>query len=204
LCYLPNKQSSRPFYSMASSTGFQAPPDWNWPKGTPGSYVHVRKEDAQQPYEDSVASDPTDEPEREDTPPHQRQKDHTLNPKQPSSQQTPPRQRHYGSRTCRICFETVEPTFHPPSENVPNIFQGMGNVSYESEDGGRLLRPCRCKGTQKYVHEGCLQAWRHSDVAQSTRNYYECPTCKYRYRLDRMTWSGWISSLSEYAMAWPF
>lgn len=188
---------------MASSTGFQAPPDWNWPEGTPGSSVHVRKEGARPPSQDSVASDPADESEREDTPQNHRQEaPHIPNVDQPSAEQAPPRQRHYGSRTCRICLEAVEPTFHPPSENVPSMFQGMGNVTYDSEDGGRLLRPCLCKGSQKYVHEGCLQAWRYSDAAQGTRNYYQCPTCKYKYRLDRMTWSGWISSLSGSSTMW--
>lgn len=104
------------------------------------------------------------------------------------------RRRHYPPRTCRICLEVVEPTFHQDTaSNLPAAFQPEPRVSYESEDGGRLLRPCKCKGSQKYVHEECLGAWRMADPLQK-RNYYECPTCRYRYQLQRLTWSGWISS----------
>lgn len=99
-------------------------------------------------------------------------------------------------RTCRICLETVLPTFHPPSQNIPNVLQPSPTVTYDSEDptSGRLLRPCKCKGSSKYVHEGCLQNWRHIDPTYGSRNYWQCPTCGFRYRLQRMTWGRWISS----------
>lgn len=77
---------------------------------------------------------------------------------------------HWPPRTCRICLETVQPTYHPPNENIPNMFQSGPNVTYESEEG-RLIRPCKCKGSQRYVHEGCLQSWRHADPSYGRRNY---------------------------------
>lgn len=67
-------------------------------------------------------------------------------------------------------------------------------VTYEDENG-RLLRPCMCKGSSKYVHEGCLQAWRLADPS-NTRNYWVCPTCGFKYRLSRMGWANWIASRS--------
>jgi hypothetical protein len=104
------------------------------------------------------------------------------------------KQRHWKSRTCRICLETVLPTFHPPSENIPGIFQSAPSVTYESEEGGRLLRPCKCKGTAQFVHEGCLKEWRHADPGYARRNYYECPTCGFRYQLQRIGWGRMIAS----------
>lgn len=101
--------------------------------------------------------------------------------------------RHFGPRQCRICLEVVQPTYETPSENLPEMLQGMPSVSYFSEDGGRLIRPCLCKGGQKYVHEGCLASWRLQDP-NSKRNYWQCPTCRYKYRLERMTWAHWVSS----------
>lgn len=102
--------------------------------------------------------------------------------------------RHYPTRKCRICLEDVQPTFHADSEStLPAAMQPSPRVTYESEDGGRLLSPCKCKGSQKYVHEECLSAWRRADPTQK-RNYWECPTCRYRYKLQRLTWSSWISS----------
>ena len=108
----------------------------------------------------------------------------------------PRSRRHWPPRTCRICFETVEPTFYAPSEGVPAMFQSSPSVLYESSDPetGRLLRPCKCKGSSKYVHESCLQAWRHADRDYGKRNYWQCPTCGFRYRLERMQWGRWISS----------
>ncbi|PYH48882.1 RING finger domain protein [Aspergillus saccharolyticus JOP 1030-1] len=106
------------------------------------------------------------------------------------------RQRHYSPRTCRICLETVYPTFPPPSEYIPGFLQPQQRVVYESSDpeSGRLLRPCKCKGSSRYVHEGCLQLWRHSDPGYGKRNYWHCPTCGFYYRLERLRWARWISS----------
>ena len=113
----------------------------------------------------------------------------------PDPDATRKRKQHWPPRTCRICFETVNPTFHPPSENIPGLFQASPSVSYDPvPEAGRLLRPCQCKGSSKYVHEGCLQAWRHADPGYAKRNYWQCPTCGFRYRLERMQWGRWISS----------
>ena len=99
--------------------------------------------------------------------------------------------RHWPPRTCRICLETVGPTFHPPPTEM---FQSSPSVTYNDPEAGRLLRPCKCKGSSKYVHEGCLRAWRHADPDYGKRNYWQCPTCGFRYRLERMRWGRWISS----------
>lgn len=106
---------------------------------------------------------------------------------------TPRLRRSYGPRTCRICLETVLPTFHQPPESLPSMFQSEPNVTYESEEG-RLISPCKCKGSSRYVHEECLQSWRHADPSYGRRNYWQCPTCGFRYRLERMAWGRFISS----------
>ncbi|KAL4957192.1 hypothetical protein BDW69DRAFT_156859 [Aspergillus filifer] len=107
-----------------------------------------------------------------------------------------PPKRHYPNRTCRICLESVPPTFVPPSEHVPGFLHREPRVIYESEDAelGRLVRPCRCKGSSRYVHEGCLQTWRHADPGYGRRHFWNCPTCGFQYRLERLTWARWISS----------
>jgi hypothetical protein len=112
----------------------------------------------------------------------------------------PKRQRHYLPRTCRICLETVLPTFNPTVDNLPRVLNPTPSVSYISSDpaAGRLLRPCKCKGSSRYVHEGCLQAWRHADPRYGRRNYWQCPTCGFKYRLERMQWGRWISSPSKF------
>jgi hypothetical protein len=103
-------------------------------------------------------------------------------------------QRRYGTRQCRICLETVHPTFPEPSESRFSI-PTSSKPTYFSEDPdlGRLLSPCKCKGSQKYVHEGCLNAWRLSNPS-AARNYWQCPTCKFTYRMARLHWATVISS----------
>jgi len=116
-----------------------------------------------------------------------------------SNNTTPPprqRQRQYKPRQCRICLEEVLPTFEIPTEGMSTFFNPAPKVTYISAEpeSGRLIRPCKCRGSQAYVHEGCLQEWRHADPRYGERNFWECPTCKFRYRLERMKWSRIISS----------
>lgn len=149
-------------------------PTWAFPAGTPGLYPE------ESPLENV-------KPETHQSSPHQQP---------PESPQPPKPAKHYPPRTCRICFETVLPTYHPPSPNLPQMLQGSPRVTYESDDpaSGRLIRPCKCKGSSRYVHEGCLQQWRHADPSYGTRNYWQCPTCGFKYRLERMSWGRLISS----------
>lgn len=120
-------------------------------------------------------------------------------PGQEEQQQQQQQRRYHRPRQCRICLEVVQPSFNTPLESLPGVFQPTPSVTYESPDGGRLLRPCQCRGSQKYVHEGCLNAWRLADPSQR-RNYWHCPTCRYNYRLERMTWASWIGSKSMHSL----
>lgn len=166
-----------------TSTGFEPSPAWTWPQDIPPA----PSTSSQVPRRTSIPGAFDD-----DTPPPPRQRD-----KSPGAAQRAPRpDKHWSPRQCRICLETVLPTFHPPPENIPSILQGSPSVKYESSDPelGRLLRPCKCKGSSKYVHEGCLQEWRHADPSYGRRNFWQCPTCGFQYRLERMQWGRWISS----------
>lgn len=160
-----------------ASTGFEAkaPGAWNWP----ADLAQPQNRNAERDIPESNAQPaPTSPPPETET----------AAPQPESTQQRP---RGYGPRTCRICLETVHPTYTPPT---PGILGSRERVTWESEDGGRLLRPCKCKGTAKYVHEGCLQAWRHADPGYAARNFYQCPTCGYKYRLQRLGWASYITS----------
>lgn len=112
------------------------------------------------------------------------------------SAKSKPRPAHYGPRTCRICLDVVQPTFHDQSAELPGFIAKGPSVTYETEGFGRLFRPCLCKGTQEYVHEECLAAWRHTNPDNDT-NYWQCPTCQYRYNITRMSWARWISSTCQ-------
>ncbi|KAK1754596.1 E3 ubiquitin-protein ligase MARCH9 [Echria macrotheca] len=106
-----------------------------------------------------------------------------------------PKRKHYKPRTCRICLEVVYPTTDLDDSVAAGLFSSRARVTYVSEDPelGRLISPCLCKGTQQYVHEGCLQAWRQASPL-SDRNFWRCPTCQFEYRLSRIKYGRWLSS----------
>lgn len=103
-------------------------------------------------------------------------------------------QRHYQSRKCRICLEVVHPTIRQPAEGIAGLLNPTPVVEYISEDpeSGRLIRPCKCKGSMKWIHEGCLTEWRRQDPGSS--NYWQCTTCHFEYRLQRINLSRAISN----------
>ncbi|KAK2047431.1 hypothetical protein LZ31DRAFT_551259 [Colletotrichum somersetense] len=157
-----------------------AKPQWNWPSDLPDGPDHSQATGGETPQFSQHETHNLDEQQNQ----HQEQP-------QPEA---PPKQRYYGPRTCRICFEVVHPTFEEPT--AMGGFMGRPpRPTYKSEDpdSGRLISPCKCKGSQRYVHEGCLQAWRYAD-ATATRNFFACPTCGYRYTLERLSWAHRLQS----------
>ncbi|CCE27222.1 uncharacterized protein CPUR_00694 [Claviceps purpurea 20.1] len=112
-----------------------------------------------------------------------------------SKSQPQPNSRRYKPRTCRICLETEHPKFRSDLSTTLGISMTSSRPVYESDDPelGRLLSPCQCKGSSKYVHEGCLNAWRLT-APTATRHFWQCPTCKFSYRLARLSWATKLSS----------
>ncbi|KAF2749198.1 hypothetical protein M011DRAFT_399505 [Sporormia fimetaria CBS 119925] len=159
-------------------SGFQRAPGWYWPDDVPTAAPKANTSSSQAARSQSHTGS--------QAPPHTDQGSQ-------SSSSSSRRRTHWPPRQCRICLETVQPTTHVPSENLPGFLKSTPNVTYEDENG-RLIRPCLCKGSSKYVHEGCLQAWRHADPSYGRRNYWQCPTCNFKYRLARMGWGKWVAS----------
>ncbi|KAH7090457.1 hypothetical protein FB567DRAFT_292045 [Paraphoma chrysanthemicola] len=162
---------------MSYSSGFQAPGSWNWPDDLP-------KSESSREESSTTSSSPPQHPSgtssaRESTPPRA----------EPRSGRT-----HWPPRQCRICLETVQPTFNAASDSLPGFLQSPG-VVYQDENG-RLIRPCMCKGSSKYVHDACLQAWRHADPSYGRRNYWQCPTCGFKYRLARLGAGRFVGSIA--------
>lgn len=159
---------------------------WHWPDDVPPHSDPVNERTSHVPgaFQEDRFVDDTSGPRRKKSSPRR-------------EGQAPKPAKTWPPRTCRICLETVLPTFHPPSTTFPDILQStIPSVTYESDDpaSGRLIRPCKCKGSSRYVHEGCLQEWRHADPAYGKRNYWQCPTCGFRYRMQRLKLGRAISS----------
>lgn len=159
---------------MSYSSGFQAPGGWSFddiPRNEPAASSTSSSSSQQQPHTSTAGENAN------------------------SSTRTRARRTHWPPRQCRICLETVQPTFHTASDSLPGFLQSP-HVVYQ-DDGGRLIRPCMCKGSSKYVHDACLQAWRHADPGYGRRNYWQCPTCGFKYRLARLGAGRFIGSIGE-------
>jgi hypothetical protein len=74
------------------------------------------------------------------------------------------------NRTCRICYGNEE----------------------DSRELGRLISPCKCTGTAKYVHIMCLQSWRTSSPRENS--FFECDLCHYKYSLKRTSYAAILLS----------
>jgi hypothetical protein len=84
------------------------------------------------------------------------------------------------SKSCRICYGTEE----------------------DEEELGRLISPCKCSGTAKYVHILCLQEWRkRSTAAGSSKSFFECDLCKYQYSFRQTRYAAILMSWKSKTVA---
>ena len=76
----------------------------------------------------------------------------------------------------------------PPADAVCRICFG---VAYEN-GAGKLMSPCLCSGSMRFVHVTCLNEWR----SQSTnpRSFYQCDQCHYQYNVQRTQWAALLES----------
>ena len=107
-------------------------------------------------------------------------------------------------RECRYCGDEVKGAVMAKSQVNPFAMQKW-QLQYTDDDPqkGKLLRPCKCKGTMRYVHEGCLNAWASSDSSRSSA----CPTCKVKYnrtetRGSKILTSWWLKLSVTFVILW--
>lgn len=116
------------------------------------------------------------------------------------------------TKTCRICLLARENT---PSPNLGFIkkesdqtwydqlklrverakvlvLEILGHEIIESPEDRKLIAPCECKGTMKYVHRGCLNVWRLNSTRRDS--YYKCEQCFTKYHFKETPFSILLSS----------
>ncbi|GAA5990832.1 hypothetical protein JCM11641_000843 [Rhodosporidiobolus odoratus] len=69
-----------------------------------------------------------------------------------------------GQSVCRICFGS----------------------DVDDEELGKLIVPCKCSGTARFVHQECLTSWR---LADKKNGFYQCTMCGYQYHLRDTFWT---------------
>ena len=55
-------------------------------------------------------------------------------------------------------------------------------ICFEEDIRVKLISPCLCSGSSKYVHSNCLEDWRNVNL--QNEKYYMCEICKERYILE--------------------
>lgn len=98
----------------------------------------------------------------------------------------------YPTRMCRICREDVVPTvtMYPPG--LPLKYQ-RPVVEYRNQDEyGRLIRPCKCRGGMRYIHELCLLRSRTEGVRAGS--LWKCHECGHQFNFQRITIQRYLGS----------
>ncbi len=98
-----------------------------------------------------------------------------------------PPQWTYATRQCRLCFEECEATVELPP---PGSASQNARIKYHSAEDpslGQLISPCNCTGSARFIHEGCLEAWRKN--AAQKKHFWECNICHYQYQFSRLGWA---------------
>lgn len=66
-------------------------------------------------------------------------------------------------------------------------------ICFEEDLHTRLIFPCKCRGTLKFVHEECLKEW--IQVKQRNTECPECEVCKTPFRME--CWYQKVCSLRQ-------
>lgn len=70
--------------------------------------------------------------------------------------------------------------------------QKICRICMEDENEDKMITPCLCAGTCKWVHRYCLDKWRVSEYGTNVFN--QCPQCKFYYvfRYKSESWVHYI------------
>lgn len=90
-------------------------------------------------------------------------------------------------RQCRNCYAEETGVFKQTYEGFMARVMPRPIVEYkEYQYLGPLIKPCRCKGSNMYIHTECLRSWRETNA--NNEQFYQCGTCRYKYQIGRLTW----------------
>merc|ERR1719446_589316 len=70
--------------------------------------------------------------------------------------------------------------------------QPVCRICYGGTDVGRLISPCMCTGTMRFVHLECLNMWRLA--SSNPQSFYQCDQCHYQYSFRRALYASILRS----------
>ena len=68
-------------------------------------------------------------------------------------------------------------------EGTSEAEEPICRICFAGADAGRLVSPCLCSGSMRYVHLDCLSQWRK--ISANPLSAYQCENCLYRYSFRR-------------------
>ena len=69
------------------------------------------------------------------------------------------------------------------SESSPLSATDQCRICLDDDKPSNMIFPCRCAGTNLYVHDKCLKQW--IILSENPEFKTKCPTCKYTYKMQR-------------------
>ena len=70
----------------------------------------------------------------------------------------------------------------PTSKTASKSFEKVCRICIESESESKMITPCRCTGSVKFVHESCLKSW----IISQGGNLFQkkCELCNTDFQMD--------------------
>ncbi len=69
------------------------------------------------------------------------------------------------------------------SESSPLSVTDQCRICLDDDKPSNMIFPCRCAGTNLYVHDHCLKQW--IILSENPEYKTKCPTCQYTYKMNR-------------------
>ena len=64
-------------------------------------------------------------------------------------------------------------------KNANSEIEKKCRICYEDDTSEKLIKPCKCDGSIRWVHPGCLKKW--ISISKKTK----CPECRYDYKYEK-------------------
>ena len=85
----------------------------------------------------------------------------------------------------KIQIDKLEKLHFESSKNEQVEDEKICRICFEEEtDNNKLIRPCKCKGTQRYIHYNCLMTWIQLNITNPNKRDF-CDICKYKFKIGR-------------------
>ncbi|RYG98676.1 hypothetical protein EON65_51140 [archaeon] len=73
-------------------------------------------------------------------------------------------------------------------------------ICLDEDEGSSLIAPCSCRGSQRWVHRGCLDKWRATQETKPFTTCSRCTECLTSYQLIYITNDNFFDDVCRFVM----